>query len=182
MVVPEPLNISKKNEGISKKKPGPKVGSKRNRHANRPDSKRLMDQPSLQQQRLDKMTIIFLYQAIIENEDAKEGTENYDEYIQNFSNVSDVTALNSKYLMKRLAKSLLEIVSLYSGSTSCCGRVDAVVLIILSSPKTYSNFLAIEKKGESVIITSYRERLVKGIMKGQGKYTLFVKTRRRRKK
>ncbi|KAG2235442.1 hypothetical protein INT48_005792 [Thamnidium elegans] len=51
-------NISKKNEGISKKKPGPKVGSKRNRHANRPDSKRLMDQPSLQQQRLGKMTLV----------------------------------------------------------------------------------------------------------------------------
>jgi hypothetical protein len=50
-------NSSKKNEGTSKKKPGPKVGSKRDPHANRPGPKRLMDQPNLHQQRLDKMTL-----------------------------------------------------------------------------------------------------------------------------
>ncbi|KAI8082375.1 hypothetical protein BDF21DRAFT_398476 [Thamnidium elegans] len=104
-------NTSKKNEGISKKKPGPKIGSKRNPHANRPDSKRLMDQSRLQQQQLDEkegciyikgviqLAILIVdfdvlyrnnnedeegYIAIIENEDAEEGTENYDEYIRNF--------------------------------------------------------------------------------------------------
>ncbi|KAG2232318.1 hypothetical protein INT48_009339 [Thamnidium elegans] len=51
-------STSKKSGGISKKKPGPKVGSKRALHANRPDPKRLMDQPNLQQQRLDKMTLV----------------------------------------------------------------------------------------------------------------------------
>ncbi|KAI9260268.1 hypothetical protein EDC94DRAFT_648927 [Helicostylum pulchrum] len=48
---------SNKNGGISKKKPGPKVGSKRDPRANRPGPKRLMDQPNLQQQRLDQMTL-----------------------------------------------------------------------------------------------------------------------------
>lgn len=50
-------NSSNKNGGISKQKPGPKVGSKRDPHANRPGPKRLMDQPNLQQQRLDQMTV-----------------------------------------------------------------------------------------------------------------------------
>lgn len=48
-------NSSNKNEGTSKKKPGPKKGSKRNPYANRPGPKRLMDQPNLNQQRLDMM-------------------------------------------------------------------------------------------------------------------------------
>ncbi|GAA5803754.1 hypothetical protein HPULCUR_009238 [Helicostylum pulchrum] len=50
-------NPSNKNGGISKKKPGPKVGSKRDPRANRPGPKRLMDQPNLQQQLLDQMTL-----------------------------------------------------------------------------------------------------------------------------
>jgi hypothetical protein len=50
-------NLSNKNGGISKKKPGPKIGSKRDPHANRPGPKRLMDQPNLYQQRLDMMSL-----------------------------------------------------------------------------------------------------------------------------
>jgi len=48
-------NSSNTNKSISKKKPGPKAGSKRDPHSHRPGPKKLMDQPLLQQQRLDMM-------------------------------------------------------------------------------------------------------------------------------
>ncbi|KAI8075699.1 hypothetical protein BDF21DRAFT_400833 [Thamnidium elegans] len=92
----------KKNGGISKKKPGPKVGSKRDPHTNSPDPKRLHN-PNTATNNVDN-------DDSTELNITEEGTESYDKYIQNFSNVSDITTLNSKYLMKRLAESLLEIV------------------------------------------------------------------------
>lgn len=48
---------SKKTDGISKSRPGPKVGSKRDPYAARPGPKRMMDQPNLSQQRLDQMSL-----------------------------------------------------------------------------------------------------------------------------
>ena len=48
---------SNQNDGASKKKPGPRPGSKRDPHALRPGPKRLMDHPGLTQQRLDRMAI-----------------------------------------------------------------------------------------------------------------------------
>ncbi|KAG2206773.1 hypothetical protein INT47_003715 [Mucor saturninus] len=48
---------SNKNESVPKSKPGPKVGSKRCPHAARPGSKRMINQPNLNQQRLDQMSL-----------------------------------------------------------------------------------------------------------------------------
>lgn len=48
---------SNKNEGVPKSKPGPKVGSKRDPHAARSGPKRMMNQPNLNLQRLDQMSL-----------------------------------------------------------------------------------------------------------------------------
>ncbi|KAG2192715.1 hypothetical protein INT47_010358, partial [Mucor saturninus] len=48
---------SSQNDGASKKKPGPKSGSKRDPHASRPGPKHMMSQPNLSQQRLDRMSV-----------------------------------------------------------------------------------------------------------------------------
>ncbi|KAI8075701.1 hypothetical protein BDF21DRAFT_400835 [Thamnidium elegans] len=98
MVVPEPLNTSKKNGGISKKKPGPKSDP----HANIPGTKRLNNvdnDDSIELNVAEEIKINMtsdsissnntLNQATIENDDAEEGTESDEEYFQKFSNVSN---------------------------------------------------------------------------------------------
>ncbi|KAG2204310.1 hypothetical protein INT47_009352 [Mucor saturninus] len=48
---------SNQNDGASKKKPGPKAGSKRDPHASRLGPERMMSQPNLSQQSLDRMSV-----------------------------------------------------------------------------------------------------------------------------